>query len=240
MKSGGTGGFAFMTQRRTLKIVLRLLILILTAFSGGGCALVRLPLAVAQTAVGAVMPKARDPNTDAARTAGKPETPPPVGAVSSRDRPFSDRIKNPDLTLAYLPAEKPFLAGGSAGVARTVSTREFVSKSASFSREIPTRSYTATRAGPALKSFATKADRIAERTVSGIDRSVATREVATRALPEANRTAATGDSTNAQSNRLFAAKGKRQDALDREGMARKPMSVDDVRALLNKGPKPTE
>lgn len=224
--------------------LLAALSLALLGLGTGGCAVVKLPLAVAQgtaravvAGAGALMPS-KKPNQEAvAKNAAAADPRQAVQTTSSRERNFNERISKPDLTLAYLPADRSFQANASAPLGRSVPTKPFLSD-----RVTPVREFrTAALAGPTVRAvpvrtFETRGDPGAGRSAAGADRAVATRGVRTRELPEAGRTAAVRGA-DPRAGKLFAVKGKRQDSLDAQYAPRKPMSVDDVRDLLNKGPR---
>ncbi len=226
----------------------RLALLLLIAALGGGCALVRVPAAIVQGTAGAASSVAKAAffskkpadasNAAVANNASASQTQLATTSTSSRDRPFQERISRPDLSMAYLPAQKGFTPSGNLAQMKKVPTRDFVSDRRTPVKEFATADANGGRRAVSVKDFQTKPDAAASRSVAGADRSFATRDVRTRELPGSDRTASGANKSASQGGKLFAGKGKRQDGLDRDYAQGKPMSVDDVRQLLNKGPKP--
>ena len=148
--------------------------------------------------------------------------------------------------MAYLPAEKRFTAGGTPTEGRAVPLKPFLfargDASASLRPAAGLREYAGAKpVGGLDRTAATRSDVLStERTPAGTDRTVATREVASRAAPDGSRALFGSDRAYVPAGKKFAARGKRQDALDRQTSEGKPLTVDDVRALLNKGPRPPE
>lgn len=225
----------------------RLALLGLGALGLNACAVVQLPVAVVKTGVQAVgsvasagaraVSPTKDPNAkpDAVATAA-------TTAASSRDRPFTERVNRPDLTMAYLPADRKFTSASSVADGRTVPLKPFLSgRSDPAFRAAPgLGEYRTAPAGGLDRAAAMRSDLLStQRTLSGTDRTVATRAIASRDAPGTARALPGGDRADATADKRFAVRGKRQDALDRQN-AGKPLSVDDVRALLNKGPRPPE
>ncbi|MBS0661209.1 MAG: hypothetical protein JSR82_23570 [Verrucomicrobia bacterium] len=218
--------------------------LALLGFSAGGCAVVKIPLAVAQgtaravaSGASALVPSKKPSQEAVAKNAAAADSRQVLQTTSSRERNFNERINKPDLTLAYLPAEKAFQANAGAPLGRSVPTKPFLSDRVTPVREFRTTALpdANVRAVP-VRGFDTRSDPSAARSAAGTERTVATRSVRTRDLPEAGRTAQVRGA-DPRGGKLFAVKGKRQDSLDAQYAPRKPMSVDDVRDLLNKGPR---
>lgn len=228
--------------------LLRLGLLLLLAAGGGGCAVVTVPLGIAKTTAGvvyagasALVPsgKKKDNSAAAAKNAAAADSKPVAPTTSSRERPFSERISKPDMTMAYLPAEKSFTATAGAPLGRTVPTKPFLSDRATPVREFPTAGAGGVVRAVPVQAYTGRVEAVGTRPAAGVERTVATRGVLSRELPEAKK-AAPVRGADPRAGKLFAVKGKRQDMLDRDYAPKKPMTIDDVRDLLNKGPKAPE
>lgn len=156
---------------------------------------------------------------------------PAAGArAQQQESGLYQRIMHPDMGMTYNPANKRF-AGHRAAQGKTASTRSFA-----FGRAARVKSY---RAGGFNGSrdyranHFSRADRSAAAGRKGFaetDRAFSTRAVDTREARDARKALPVPASDRA---RAFLVPGKRQGALDEQSRAR-PMSIDEVRELLNK------
>ncbi len=149
------------------------------------------------------------------------------------------RIMNPDRTLRFEPGRQAFGGTGRATFEKPAAVRTF-----SFSRPAAVGTF-ATRPYSGAGNFRTRAAAGADRQgLNAVSRSradgitgrgpFAARALPVRADPAATRTFATRAATaGGAAPRRFAVPGKRQEALDEQSRAR-PMTIEEVRELLNK------
>ncbi len=149
------------------------------------------------------------------------------------------RIMNPDRTLRFEPSQRGFSGSGASPI-REKSAR---ARTFAFSRSATVSAYrTATFGGTVAHrtkaAGATKRSALAARPGSDgfatKDAALSSRESAARADRAAGQLfAARGATTASSAPRAFLVAGKRQGALDEQARAR-PMTIDEVRELLNK------
>lgn len=144
-----------------------------------------------------------------------------------------ERIMNPDRDRANPMGEKAFTGKPFEG--RTFSaTEEYAGVKPARTREFATREFLGIR-NPwfGKKVYATEAARDLNRYVLA-DRGYASRPVETETAPDGERTALLRDAAEADNTRAFAVRGKAQGSIDAAYPSGGPLSIDEVRELLNR------
>ncbi len=146
-----------------------------------------------------------------------------------------DRINNPDLTVKFELADKPFSTGGGAINNKTANVKAFAfSKSANLRDGFHTKNFTGAK-GFSTQAYAGNKDAsVAKRSFGETDRGYATHDLAgVHEARDAGKTMATREYTAATGKEPFVPHGKSQGTIDAL-MQEKNLTIDQVRELLNK------
>lgn len=152
--------------------------------------------------------------------------------AQKQEQTMLDRIKNPDMTLKFDPADKQFSAGSA------ISNKTAAGKPFAFSKSAYVRDGFHTEGFSGAKSFGTKdyaskEASIARRTFGQAAHPYGTRDFTVRDAMEANKTVAVKTYNNPKLQEPYVPHGKSQGTIDTL-MADKNLDIDQVRELLNK------
>jgi hypothetical protein len=156
-----------------------------------------------------------------------------TAAAQQQEQRMMERIMNPDRDRANPMGEKAFTAKPFEGRA-FAAKGEYPDVKPARSKEFATREFLGIR-NPwfGKKVYATEAARDLSRYVLA-DRAYASRPVEAETAPDGERAAVLRDATEADNTRAFAARGKAQGSIDAAYPSGGPMSIDEVRELLNR------
>lgn len=148
-----------------------------------------------------------------------------VAKAQEQERKLADRLLEPNMKLQNSEQDKPFTGAGSI-TAKSASTRSYyvsnreLTKTFADTREVTTRSYSS-------HQFATKDANLPPPSPTRTYATASARESSSTALQSATRY----DTRKYAGSRPFVEQGKSQKALHQQDH---PLSIDDVRELLNK------
>lgn len=155
-------------------------------------------------------------------------------SAQEQDQRMMDRIMNPDRERKNEMSGKSFEGRDFTG--KTFSTGDgYTGVKSAQSKEFNTRKFLGIKNpwfGKKVHESGAASQRI-HRYLLG-DRSFPTREVPVRGVAGTDRQAAVNDRTSVQASREYLARGKAQGAIDQQFPSTGPLSIDEVRELLNR------
>jgi hypothetical protein len=153
--------------------------------------------------------------------------------AQQQEQKMLDRIMNPDRDRANPMGEKAFTSKPFEG-REFRGTGEFTGIKTARTKEFVTREFLGVR-NPwfGKKVYATEEAKDLHRYVVA-DRDYASRAVETRAVNDSEKAARIDSRTEAEAGRAFLGRGKAQAAISAQNPSQGPLTVDEVRELLNR------
>ena len=153
--------------------------------------------------------------------------------AQQQEQQMLERIMNPDRDRANPMGEKAFTSKPFEG-REFRGTGEFTGIKTARTKEFVTREFLGIR-NPwfGKKVYATEGARDLHRYVVA-DREYASRPVKTRAVKDGEKAARVNNRTEADAGRAFLGRGKAQGAISAQYPSQGPLTVDEVRELLNR------
>jgi hypothetical protein len=153
--------------------------------------------------------------------------------AQDQEQKLIDRLERPDMTLQNPAQTKSFYGGKTFNATGNPNVKTFYIKEHASIPQYQTRGFWGSKKNSAAdQKFATSAANTTGRyAIPNSDKNFATKKAAVKDSPDAGKTYATNSYSNVHETKV---RGTAQGSIDREYGGKKPMTIDEVRELLNK------